>query len=362
MAIDAERHRARRDRVRALAASGLGATTVIITHLPNVRYLTGFSGSNAVLVLGADGDADLIGTDGRYVDQVAEEAPGLPTLIDRDTLAAVAGRIAGLRGTAAVEASLSLGELPVVRDRLGEPVVATGLVEQVRAVKDADEIAALARACAITVKALAILAGEMRAGVTEVALARRLEQLFGELGGEDRAFDTIVGSGPHSAIPHHQPGPRELEVGDLVVVDCGARVEGYHADMTRTFVVGQDPHAWQADLHGAVEEAQAAATAAYRDGTSARDIDTVARGLLTDAGLGERFTHGLGHGVGLEIHEAPMVGARSTGTIEADMVITVEPGAYLPGRGGVRIEDTLVVSDAAPRVLTGAPRGLRVVG
>jgi Xaa-Pro aminopeptidase len=361
VAIDAERHRERRDRVRALAASTLGADRVLVTYLPNVRYLTGFSGSNAVLVLGPDADADLVGTDGRYVDQMAQEAPGLSTLVDRDTLAAVAsGLPAG--PTTAVESSLSLGDLPIVRERVGEPIVAAGLVEQVRAVKDRDEIEDLAAACAITVEALAILAGEMRVGLTEVVLARRLEQLFGELGAEDRAFDTIVGSGPHSAIPHHQPGRRALHEGDLVVVDCGARVNGYHADMTRTFVVAADPEEWQRDLHGAVHEAQQAATAAYVAGTPAQEIDAVARGLLGRAGLGDRFTHGLGHGVGLEIHEAPMVGARSTGTLGADMVITVEPGAYLPGRGGVRIEDTLVVSDAAPRILTEAPRGLRVVG
>jgi Xaa-Pro aminopeptidase len=139
-------------------------------------------------------------------------------------------------------------------------------------------------------------------------------------------------------------------------------VDGYHADMTRTFVVGRDPDPWQVDLHAAVEEAQRAAADAYRTGVPARELDGIARDFLTAAGLGDRFTHGLGHGVGLEIHEAPNVGARSTGTIGADMVITVEPGAYLPGRGGVRIEDTLVVSDAAPRILTEAPRGLRVVG
>jgi Xaa-Pro aminopeptidase len=132
--------------------------------------------------------------------------------------------------------------------------------------------------------------------------------------------------------------------------------------MTRTFVVGRPAESWQADLHAAVRVAQEAATAAYRPGAQAREIDAEARDRLTDAGLGDRFTHGLGHGVGLEIHEAPMIGARSTGTIDADMVITVEPGAYLPGRGGVRIEDTLVVTDAGPRILTEAPRGLRVVG
>jgi Xaa-Pro aminopeptidase len=257
---------------------------------------------------------------------------------------------------------MAVGDLPGLRERWGDPVVTTGLVEGARAVKDRDEIASLARACDITVRALEVLMDEVRVGDTEIAVARRLEQLFGELGAEDRAFDTIVGSGPHSAIPHHQPGRRTLAAGDLVVVDCGARVDGYHADMTRTFVVGRDPEPWQAELHAAVERAQAAATAAYRAGAVARELDAIARGNLTESGLGDRFTHGLGHGVGLEIHEAPNVGARSTGTIGADMVITVEPGAYLPGRGGVRIEDTLVVSDAAPRILTEAPRGLRVVG
>ena len=164
--------------------------------------------------------------------------------------------------------------------------MAAGLVEQVRAVKDRDEIEDLAAACAITVEALAILSGEMRVGVTEVVLARRLEQLFGELGAEDRAFDTIVGSGPHSAIPHHQPGRRALQEGDLVVVDCGARVNGYHADMTRTFVVAAEPEAWQRDLHAAVQEAQQAATVAYVAGSAAREIDAVARGLLEPGGPG----------------------------------------------------------------------------
>jgi Xaa-Pro dipeptidase len=255
-----------------------------------------------------------------------------------------------------------VGEAATVRAAAGEPVVVSGLVERLRAVKDPDEIAALARACAITAAALEALAEQMRVGVTEVLLARRLEQLFAELGAEDRAFDTIVGSGPHSAIPHHQPGSRALAPGDLVVVDAGARVDGYHADMTRTFLVAADPMPWQAEIHGVVAAAQAAATQAYRPGADRRTIDTVARESIDGAGLGDRFTHGLGHGVGLEIHEAPMIGARSTGTISADMVITVEPGVYLPGRGGVRIEDTLVVTDAGPWILTEAPRELRVVG
>ena len=349
----------RRDRLRALLADEAPDRRLLVTHLPNVRYLSGFSGSNAVLVVGPSPADDLIGTDGRYVDQVAAESPGLPTLIDRDTLACVVARTGG---AFAVESSLSVGDLATVRGGGGDPLVVAPLVEQLRAVKDADEVAALTRACAITVTAMDALAAEMRPGVSELSLARRLEQIFGELGAEDRAFDTIVGSGPHSAIPHHQPGGRQLEVGDLVVVDAGARVDGYHADMTRTFVVAQDPQEWQADVHGAVQQAQADATRAHLPGADARSVDAIARGVVEDAGFGDRFTHGLGHGVGLEIHEAPMIGSRSTGTLVRDMVITVEPGVYLPGRGGVRIEDTLVVTDAGPRILTEAPRGLRVVG
>jgi Xaa-Pro aminopeptidase len=262
----------------------------------------------------------------------------------------------------AVEPSLTVGDFESVRRIHGPPTVAASLVEQLRRVKDPLELAALERACSITVAAFAALAGEIRVGDAEVALARRLEQLFGELGAEDRAFDSIVGSGPHSAIPHHEPGARGLGGGDLLVIDAGARVDGYHADMTRTFVVAAEPAAWQAEVHAAVAEAQQRATAGYLPGAEARAVHALARATIADAGLADAFTHGLGHGVGLRIHEAPMIGERSNGTLEADMAITVEPGVYLPGRGGVRIEDTLVVTDAGPRILTEAPRGLAVVG
>ncbi len=360
MPIPVERHAARRGSLRKVLAEEHGEVTLLVTDLSNVRYLSGFSGSNAVLVLAPHPDDDLIATDGRYVDQVAQESPDLPVLIDRDTLAAVAAALG--RGPVAVEAVLPVGDAAMVRQAVTEPVVTHGLVEGLRAIKDEDELTALEEATAITVTALDRLAGEMRAGVSEITLARRLEQLFGELGAEDRAFDTIVGSGPHSAIPHHQPGRRTLSAGDLVVVDAGARVDGYHADMTRTFVVGGVVASWQEEIHAVVEAARSAAAQAYQAGASARGIDTIARDIVGAGGFADRFTHGLGHGVGLQIHEAPNVGARSTGTIRSGMAITVEPGVYLPGRGGVRIEDTLVVTDAGPRILTEAPRGLRVVG
>ena len=360
MPIPVERHRARRDRLRELVSADHPSAVLLVTDLANVRYLSGFSGSNGILVLGRDPGSDVIATDGRYVDQVAQESPDLPTLIDRNTLPAVLAALG--RGPVAIEDVMPVGDVVGVREAAGEPIVTGGLVSALRAVKDGDELAALERATSITVAALDQLAGEMGPGVTEISLARRLEQLFGELGAEDRAFDTIVGSGPHSAIPHHQPGGRLLAPGDLVVVDAGARVDGYHADMTRTFVVGESVLPWQEEIHAAVAEARSAAAAAYLPGASAREIDAIARRVVDDSGFGERFTHGLGHGVGLQIHEAPNIGARSTGTISVGMAITVEPGVYLPGMGGVRIEDTLVVTDAGPRILTEAPRGLRMVG
>jgi len=336
------------------------ADWIIVTGLPNIRYLSGFSGSNAVLVIGRRASDDVIGTDGRYRDQVAHESPDLPTVLDRDTLSVTVRAIPA--GTIAVESSLGIGDVQRLTAERGMPVVFSGLVERLRAIKDGDELAALEKACAITVAALASLQAEMNPGTSELALARRLEQLFGEFGAEDRAFDTIVGSGPNSAIPHHQPGGRLLARGDLVVVDAGARVDGYHADMTRTFVVATDPADWQATIHGLVRHGQAAATAEYRPGRNARAVDAAARDVIAAGGHGADYTHGLGHGVGLQIHEAPLLGPRATGTLEADMAITVEPGIYLPGRGGVRIEDTLVVTGTGPRILTEAPRDLVVVG
>ena len=336
------------------------ADRLVVTDLANIRYLSGFSGSNAVLIVGPDAADDVIGTDGRYRDQVADESPGLPTVMDRDTLAATTA--AQPPGTLAVESTLSIGDVERLRADVGMPVVTSGLVQRLRATKDDTELDSLARACAITVGAFEALAAELGPGVSELAVARRLEQLFGELGAEDRAFETIVGSGPHSAIPHHRPGRRLLQEGDLVVIDAGARVDGYHADMTRTFLVSAEPEAWQSAIHDLVRRAQAEAAAGYLPGADARDLHETARDVIADGGHADDFTHGLGHGVGLQIHEAPLLGPRSTGTLEADMAITVEPGIYLLGRGGVRIEDTLVVTDTGPRILTEAPRDLVVVG
>lgn len=361
------RHLDRRDRLRALLAERLAAPVgwLLVTDLPNVRYLTGFSGSNAVLAICTDDPGqDLLGTDGRYAEQVLAESPGLATVIERGTLAAVVAAVSrpGPPGAIAVEASMPWSDVLEVQSHGWDVRVAPALIERLRVVKDEAEAQCLATACRITADAFDVAFQEIRPGMTELALARRIEQLFGELGAHDRAFATIVASGPNAARPHHQPGQRQIGVGDLLVIDAGAQVDGYHADMTRTVIVGSEPAAWQAEIHACVQRSQHMARQAAVAGQSMSAIDAAAREVISAAGYAEAFVHGLGHGVGLEIHEAPMITARATGSICASTSITIEPGIYLPGRGGVRIEDTVMVESGGSRVLTELPRDLTMVG
>ncbi len=353
----------RRDLIRALLDEDK-VDGLLVTSPANIAYLSGFDGSNGALYVSASDSADdVIATDGRYTIQVAAQAPDLPAIIDRATISAL---VRGLSGhgitTLQVEDALSIQALAAVSELIRTVVPGSGIVESLRAVKDAGEIATIERACGITAAAFEKLFAEMCEGWTEIQAARRLEQFFGEMGADDRAFETIVGAGAHSAIPHHQPTTRPLARGDLVVVDAGARVGGYHADMTRTVVIGRPAEAWQLEIHECVRVAQASALSRVRDGATQLEIDAAARDHIAGAGFGDSYPHGLGHGLGLEIHEAPMIGPRSAGIIVSGTAITLEPGIYLPERGGVRIEDTVVVESAGGRVLTVADRGLLVVG
>ena len=342
----------RRERARTLVAD----RAFVSRDLPTIRYLTGFSGSNATLLLSDDG-ATLI-TDGRYTEQARSETDDVAIVIERDAMSA----ILNLRPDAvAVDPALSVEDVECLRRANVDVEVLGPVLRELRAVKDHHEIALLTRACEITSRALESLAETLSVGDIEVRIARQIESLFADLGADDRAFPTIVASGPNSAIPHHRPGTRPLQPGDLLVIDCGAMVDGYHADMSRTFVVGAEPLPWQREIHSLVREAQVAGIEAAVPGVSARDVDHAARSVIAAAGFGDAFTHGTGHGVGLQIHEPPMVTQGSVDNISADSPITVEPGIYLPGRGGVRIEDTIVVGDPA-HVLTQAPHDLIVVG
>ena len=354
---------ARRAALRALLPTGVDG--LLVTDLVNVRYLTGFTGSNAALLVHVDGDAQSrLCTDGRYRAQVAAEVPDLETVIERACALTLAGLAAEL-GIGAlgfesdhvtVDAHAALAEEAAETAAL---VRSPGLVQQLRMVKDDAELAALRTACAIADAALAELIehGGLAPGRTEAEVALDLEYRMRAHGAAGPSFASIVAAGPHSAVPHHSPTATPLRAGDFVKIDFGALVDGYHSDMTRTVVLGAAAD-WQRELYALVAAAQAAGRAALSPGVDVADVDAAARGVVVDAGRGEEFLHPLGHGVGLQIHEAPLLGATGSGRLAAGMAVTVEPGVYLEGRGGVRIEDTLVVTDGAPEVLTRFPKDL----
>ena len=357
----------RRETLRATAAQR-GLDAVLVTNLLNVRYLTGFTGSNGALLVGADG-TDVLGTDGRYTTQAGIQAPDVELLIDRSTVAGLA-RAAVARGVGrlgyeshdlTVDGLAALQE--VVADAGGADLTSLRrAVEAQRAIKDDDEIEALRRACAVADRALAELAAEgaLRPGRTEREVGRELDARMLALGAEAISFETIVATGANSAIPHHRPDTTVLQDGDFLKLDFGATVDGYHSDMTRTVVLGHAAD-WQREIYDLVAASQAAGRAALVVGTDVAAVDSVSRQVIADAGHGEHFSHGLGHGVGLEIHEAPSIGPLGAGTLAAGMAVTVEPGVYLPGHGGVRIEDTLIVTADAPELLTLTSKELLVL-
>jgi Xaa-Pro aminopeptidase len=340
-------HALRRDRVGAVVAA-LGADAALITSGVNVRYLTGLVSSNAALLLPADG-GPVLGTDSRYAGTAERDCGDTELVIEREVEPALADVALG-RGwrTLVFEDQVMTvarhGELAAAGNDGGQPrlVPAGGAIDELRVVKDETELELLARACAITGEAFSAVLDMLRPGVSEREYAIALERAMVDLGAEAPAFETIVASGPNGAIPHHAPGDRQFATGDLVTVDCGARFDGYHADMTRTVAIGQ-PAGWQCEIYEIVASAQAAGVAAARPGADVGDVDAVSRDLIEAAGHGGHFTHGLGHGVGLQIHEGPIIGYDRTGRLADRVPITIEPGIYLPGMGGVRIEDTLVV-------------------
>lgn len=359
----AETHERRREAAwERLRLACPEATTLLVTSRANVRYLTGFTGSNAVLLL--QQDSALLGTDGRYAVQVAEQAPDVPVHLDRATVPALVGQWqASGAGILAVEAAhLSVSDLRALEAIIGtSPRETVGVVEECRIRKDADEIALITRACEVSDEALQAVLPRIVPGVTEREVARWLESEMFARGADELSFETIVAGGPHSAKPHHAPSTRPLNEGDLLLVDFGAAVGGYHADETRTFIIGS-PADWQREIHAVVAEAQRAGREAARAGTALPDVDAAARRVVVDAGYGEFFDHGLGHGVGLEIHEAPFFSARATGRLAGGSPVTIEPGIYLPGRGGVRIEDTILVGEGPSRPLTTSQRDLVALG
>ncbi|MET0928782.1 MAG: Xaa-Pro peptidase family protein [Aeromicrobium sp.] len=341
--------------------SDRGVEMLLVTTLVNVRYLTGFTGSNGAVLVSAGGTAVFF-TDGRYRDQAADELPDIEHVITRDLIGEAARRapVADLgieSHTLSVDAHARLVELLPSTTLHGTDRV----VEHLRQVKDADEIDSLRRACDISTRAIEQLLEGALVGRTEREVARDLENRMFDLGAEAIAFETILASGANSAIPHHHPTDRLLAPGDLLKIDFGARVDGYHADCTRTVVLGA-ADAWQREVHDAVREAQAAGLDLLREGVAVSASDAAVRASLQAAGWLEAFTTGLGHGVGLEIHEDPFIAGSHAGKLTSRTVLTMEPGIYVPGRGGVRIEDTVLVTAGAPEVLTTMTKDLLEIG
>lgn len=348
----------------------LGLDGILVTDLVNVRYLTGFTGSAAALLVTGGGDP-VLATDGRYEEQAAAQTAGLEILVNpppgwpAQRLAAT--EVLGVEGH--VLPWTRVLELEAELD--GRVVDAGRLVESLRVVKEPEEIAAMERAAGIADAAFTALLDDLAPGLTELEVARRLERAMVDLGAAERAFPSIVASGPNSAVPHHRPTARAIAAGEMIKLDFGALVDGYHSDMTRMVVCGE-PAPELLRVFVAVRAAQAAGVVAAIDGASTAAVDRACREVLETAGLGRRFVHGTGHGVGLQIHEDPFLrpdrpgGPAAPGpvaTLAARMVITVEPGAYLPGVGGVRIEDTLVIEaeGSAGRILTRTPHDLVVL-
>ncbi|WP_181772710.1 M24 family metallopeptidase [Amycolatopsis pittospori] len=356
----------RRAALRSLLADS-GVDALLVTDLLNIRYLTGFTGSNAALLVhGGGDDKTIFCTDGRYTVQSATEVPDLERVLDRASAAKLADLAAekdfGKTGFESQHVSVEQHEDLKVRFDRVQLVRTPGLVEQLRLVKDEQEIEALRQACAAADRALEDLlsSGGLRPGRTELDVARDLENRMLGHGSTGPSFDTIVAAGVNSAIPHHRPTSAVLATGDFVKIDFGATVDGYHSDMTRTFVLGKVA-AWQEEVYELVRRAQEAGCDAVLPGAEVSEVDKAARGVIVDAGRGEEFGHGLGHGVGLQVHEAPSLATTGVGTLSAGMAVTVEPGVYLPGRGGVRIEDTLVVREGTPELLTLSTKELVVV-
>ena len=343
---------------RLVGEEELGA--LLVSNLVNVRYLTGFGGTNGACLCGPD--TRLFLTDFRYTERAGAEVDGWEIVtIKDDWLGGLAERLEGRCGFE--DQQLSVRTHRQLGEKVGEGVElepAGGLVEKLRRVKDAGELAKMAESAKLADDVYEWSLGQGLAGRTEKEVARSAEARIRELGGEP-SFPAIVAAGPNGALPHAEPGERPIGTGELVVFDMGAELDGYCSDCTRTFAVGGEVGELGEAVYELVFDAQAKALAAIAPGKGGKELDRVARKVIEEAGYGEHFGHGLGHGVGLEVHEAPRLATRSEDLLATSETVTVEPGIYLPGEFGVRIEDLVVTTDDGHRNLSGLPKELRAV-
>jgi Xaa-Pro aminopeptidase len=344
--VQVDRRPERQGALRAqLEADGLDG--LLVTHLPNIRYLTGFTGSAALLLVRRD--ASILISDFRYAAQAPAEVGAAGTVeIDQRSVWDRLGRVlsAAPIQTLGIEAhALSVRDAERVSSLTQARVVPTAeLIEQQRAVKSPEEVRAIRAAAELAQDSLAEVLPDVRAGQTEVEVGSALEATLRRKGSEWHPFPTIVASGPRSALPHARSSSRALSRGDLLLIDFGAQVDGYCADLTRTFVVGAAADERQRMVHDLVQSAQRRAIERLCPGMPAREGDALARELIAARGFGDAFGHSLGHGLGLEVHEAPRLAAHSDVPLPAHAVVTVEPGVYFPGWGGVRLEDDVYLA------------------
>jgi Xaa-Pro aminopeptidase len=350
------------DKLRAVM-SDQGLDAFVVSGLSSVRWLTGFTGSNAAVVVTPD--TFTLVTDGRYETQapaqLAEVGCTASVVLDRWLVTGAVGAIGSARRVALEADVVTWSVLQRWQDEISDTVelVPTHRVPaELRAVKDDAELARIAKAASIVDGVLADVESLLVPGVSEREIGSALDDGIRAAGASGPGYDTIVGSGPNAALPHARPTDRVMEAGDLVVIDVGGLVDGYRSDMTRTFVIGGPDAAddTAVEIHSLVTRAQAAGVAAVRPGIEARQVDEACRSVIREAGHGDHFGHGTGHGVGLDIHELPSVHATDTAILQPGHVLTVEPGVYLPGIGGVRVEDLVVVTETGCQPLTSSPK------
>jgi Xaa-Pro aminopeptidase len=350
----------RADRLAALLEER-SLDCLLVTDLVNVRYLTGFTGTNGACLVSPT--ERLFFTDFRYVERARAEVPDFERIeAGRDLLGDVAGRLRGRAGFD--DAHLSVRDHRRLAEKAGEGVElvpAGGLVERLREVKDEGELRAIRAAAEIAGAAYEEIRERGLTGRTEREVALTMVRRMEDLGADGPSFPPIVAAGAQGALPHAEARDVEIPAGTLVVVDAGARVDGYCSDCTRTFATGPLDDA-AVEVYELVRRAQRDALGAARARAARREVDGVARRIIDEAGHGERFGHGLGHGVGLEVHEEPRLTRVAEGTLQRGNTVTIEPGVYLPGEFGVRIEDLVAITEDGPEVLTAFPKELVTVG
>jgi Xaa-Pro aminopeptidase len=351
----------RREKVRK-AMRKLGVEALLVTDFKNVTYLTGFTGEDSLLLIREKGETLL--TDGRFTTQLTQECPDLDLLVRKPGISILQAIIRALKtaeiSRLAIESeSMTVGMEDKISDKLPNLAImpTTGLVEKLRLVKDREEIELIRLAIRQAEKAFGVIRASLKPEMTEKQICDELEHQFRLFGAKSASFPSIVALGSRAALPHATPGNDRLSDSEFLLIDWGACEGLYHSDLTRTLVAGRIPPKF-ARVYKTVLDAQRKAIEAIRPGVISQDVDDAARSVIAKAGYGRRFTHGLGHGLGLQVHEGPRLAAKNQTVLKPGMVVTVEPGIYIPGWGGVRIEDDVLVTRSGHEVLTHVPKEL----